>query len=134
MNMARLAGLALLAITAGTTAALAQSRVPQLDVTSTCRPIAKDDFSMQIDTQRCHRSEYEARDQLSKDWGKYSVSDRSLCTQTATMAGFQSYVQLLTCLELQQDLVKGLPPADPNNALAGRRMQNRPVGLPNPDR
>jgi hypothetical protein len=51
------------------------------------------------------------------------------------MAGYESYVQLLTCLELEQEAASARVRRDP--AVTGTRpsvgpsMQTRPAGLPN---
>jgi len=58
--------------------------VPKLDVAKTCRPIAND-RSLAIDTDRCFKTEKQAREQLSREWANFPAADRSLCTQTATM-------------------------------------------------
>src|SRR5262245_10587174 len=121
----------ILAISTLTTAATAQP-VPTLNLSQTCRAIDRNDFSIQIDTQRCLKTENEARTKLVQDWAKYSAADRSLCTQTARMGGVESYVQLLTCLELQHDLVAG---RSKQNQAADRTtvapvMRTRPTGLP----
>ena len=114
------------------TAAAAQSGVPTLNLSGTCRALDRKDFSIQIDPQRCLKTENEARAKLVDDWAKYSAADRSLCTQTARMGGVESYVQLLTCLELQHDLAAG--PSKQNQAAnrpaAGPPMRTRPTGLP----
>jgi hypothetical protein len=118
----------ILAIFALTTAAAAQSGVPTLNLSATCRPLDRKDFSIQVDPQRCLKSENEARAKLVQDWAKYSAADRSLCTQTARMGGVESYVQLLTCLELQHDLVAVR--SKQNQAADKPVMQTRPSGLP----
>jgi|SRR3954452_17060490 hypothetical protein len=92
--------------------------VPKLDVAKTCRPIAND-RSLAIDTDRCFKTEKQAREQLSREWANFPAADRSLCTQTATMGGTASYVELITCLELKQN---AKPP--------GREMTARPAALP----
>jgi hypothetical protein len=106
--------------------------VPTLDLSRTCRPLDRNDFSIQIDARRCLKTENEARAKLVDDWAKYSAADRGLCTQTARMGGIESYVQLLTCLELQQELAAG--PSRQNQAAdrpaAGPQMRTRPTGLP----
>ena len=118
-------------ILALTTAAAAQSGVPTLNLSGTCRALDRKDFSMQIDPQRCLKTENEARAKLVDDWPKYSAADRSLCTQTARMGGVESYVQLLSCLELQHDLVAGRPQNQAaNRPAAGPLMRTRPTGLP----
>ena len=134
--MAILARTALFLIAAlSATAAVAQSSVPALDLTATCRPLDRSDWSIRIDTQRCVKTENEARAKLVDDWAKYSAADRGLCTQTARMAGFESYVQLLTCLELRHEVATGPVQRDPavngTKPSAGPPMRTRPAGLPN---
>jgi hypothetical protein len=122
----------LIAIALTTSAAAAQSRVPELDLRATCRPLADNDFSMQIDTQRCLKTEHEARAKLSNEWSQFKAKDRDLCTQTAKMGGVHSYVQLLTCLELERDVVADRARAQSRDAneTTTPRLQNRPAGLP----
>jgi len=99
--------------------ALAESQVPRLDVTPTCRPIDKTDM-MQLDEKRCRQIENDARDQLVRQWADFPAADRTLCTQTATMGGAASYVGLITCLEMRRDVAK-LP--------ADRGLRTAPTGL-----
>jgi hypothetical protein len=113
----RIAGLAVAA--AFVTAAHA-AEVPTLDVNRTCRPLGND-LDIQLDTERCLKTEREARDQLAKEWASFSGRDQSLCTQTASMGGLPSYVQLLTCLEMKRDVAK-LP--------ADHSLMTRPSSLP----
>ena len=100
------------------TAAFA-AEVPTLDVTRTCKPITND-RSIAIDSDRCLKTERAARDQLTREWTNFPVASRSRCTQTATMGGLPSYVELITCLEMERAA------AD----LPNRNMQVRPAGLP----
>jgi len=93
--------------------------VPTLDVRNTCKPIAED-RSLAIDTDRCLKTEQAARDQLTREWTNFPSSDRTLCTQTATMGGTASYVELITCLEMKRDIAK----------LPDRNMAVRPASLP----
>jgi hypothetical protein len=93
--------------------------VPTLDVTPTCRPIAND-RSFAIDTDRCLKTERKAREQLTREWTNYTEADRSQCTQTATMGGLPSYVELITCLEMKRDVAN----------LPNRTMTIRPAALP----
>jgi hypothetical protein len=94
--------------------------VPRLDVAGACRAAAGADLGMKYDADRCLKSENEARDQLRAQWANFPAADRSLCTQTATMGGTASYVELITCLELKGDVAKA--PADPG-------LQSRPSNL-----
>ena len=125
---------ALIAIALTTSAAAAQSRVPELDLRAVCRALDSNDFSMQIDTQRCLKTEHEARAKLADEWSQFRAADRDLCTQTAKMGGMQSYVQLLTCLELERDVVADRARTQSRSAsettTTTPRLQNRPAGLP----
>jgi len=96
------------------------AEVPTLDVSRTCKPIANE-RTFSIDTDRCYKSEQEARGQLAREWANFPAADRTLCTQTATMGGTASYVELITCLEMQRAVAK-LP--------ADRGLTVRPAGLP----
>jgi hypothetical protein len=87
-------------------AASAQT-VPKLNVEATCRDIPAD-MAVKRDSAGCLRSENEARDKLVQGWSSFPVADRGLCTQTATMGGTASYVELLTCLEMRRD-ARALP-------------------------
>jgi hypothetical protein len=49
--------------------------------------------------QSCVHDEQAARDQLRKRWGQYAASARAVCAQPSGVP--QSYVELLTCLEMQ---------------------------------
>lgn len=94
--------------------------VPTLDVSRTCTPIAGDK-TIAIDTDKCFKTEREARDQLAREWTSFPAADRTLCTHTATMGGMSSYVALITCLEMKRDVAK-LP--------ADRGLTVRPAALP----
>jgi hypothetical protein len=110
-------------------AGAADAQVPKLNLTATCRAMDGKDFSITIDTERCLKTEGEARAKLAADWATYKIADRNLCTQTARLGGVESYVQLLTCLELQQDVVAARtqgPRLDSDAPL----MRQRPAGLP----
>src|SRR5437764_474229 len=94
--------------------------VPQLDVAKACRASAGADVGIKYDADRCLQSENDARDQLKTQWANFPAADRSLCTQTATMGGTASYVELITCLEMKRDVAKA--PADLG-------LQSRPSNL-----
>jgi hypothetical protein len=94
--------------------------VPRLDVAGACRAAAGADIGIKYDADRCLKSENEARDQLKAQWANFPAVDRSLCTQTATMGGTASYVELITCLELKREVAKA--PADLG-------LQSRPSNL-----
>jgi hypothetical protein len=94
--------------------------VPRLDVAKACRAAAGADLGIKYDADRCLKSENDARDQLKAQWANFPAADRSLCTQTATLGGTASYVELITCLELKRDVAK-MPP--------DLGLESRPSGL-----
>ena len=48
----------------------------------------------------CKTDEASARDQLKREWGRFSAADKANCVETPGMKF--SYVELLTCLEMQR--------------------------------
>lgn len=96
----------LAALLAGGILSAAAAGVPKLNVERTCRDAAKNNADLKLDASRCLKSENDARDQLAKQWANFSAADQSLCTQTATMGGTASYVELITCLEMRRDSAK----------------------------
>jgi hypothetical protein len=73
--------------------------VPKLDIAQTCRTSTENKGA--FDT--CMRDEDRAREQLAGGWGKFAQADTKHCIQLSSMKGFQSYVELLTCLEMAAD-------------------------------
>ena len=110
------AGAALLIVSAVAFAA----DVPRLHVAGACRAAAGADPILKYDSDRCLKSENEARDQLKAQWTNFPATDRSFCTQTATMGGTASYVELITCLELKRDAA---------NMPKDLGLESRPSGL-----
>jgi hypothetical protein len=81
----------------------AADAVPRLNIEATCRIKPDPTIGAQRDASTCLKSENDARDKLASEWNGFPVADRGLCTQTATMGGTASYVELLTCLEMRRD-------------------------------
>jgi len=96
------------------------SDVPTLNVRPTCTPIGNDK-TFPIDTDRCLKSEQDARDQLTREWASFPAAHRSLCTQTAKMGGMASYVALIVCLEMKRDVA---------TRSADRGLNTKPANLP----
>jgi hypothetical protein len=55
----------------------------------------------------CTKDETDAKNELDKRWGKYGASDRHACVGESTTGGDQSYVELLTCLEMSTGQFSG---------------------------
>src|SRR5262245_7283751 len=79
---------------------LAADSVPKFDVERTCQPAAVAASLPGRDSGACQRNEQDARSQLENGWSQYDVQDRSRCARFVTVGGAQSYVALLTCLEM----------------------------------
>jgi hypothetical protein len=82
---------------------------PNLNVKPSCEAAADRTAMEQMpgtnvrDVASCMRDENEARDQLAKEWAKFSRDDQQNCTSITTTGGIPSYVELLVCLEMNRD-------------------------------
>jgi len=77
--------------------------LPRFDVAATCRAEQSKPAA-----DSCLADENRARERLEKEWGQFRPADRTQCTQVSSMRGFQSYVELVTCLEMARD-ARSLP-------------------------
>jgi len=59
------------------------------------------------DINSCLDSEQKARDQIVKDQATYSSADKKQCMRTDVY--LPSYVEWLTCLEMERDVKKEMP-------------------------
>ena len=73
---------------------------PRFDIAKECR--FESESSKAFD--RCARDEGDALKQLETEWPQFVRADRATCEVEATVAGFASYVELLTCLEMARDI------------------------------
>lgn len=94
--------------------------VPSIDIQATCRAAAAvtQGTSAQSDIDVCVASEQKAREQLVKDWAQYATADKSRCVQTGAKVYLPSYIEWLTCLEMEiavrkMKLEEKTPPANP---------------------
>jgi len=84
--------------------------VPSLNVEQVCEGIAQQggvsfrDPNIAVEKKNCLDSEHATRDELVKQWSSFSPSDKTACTNEATMGGDSSYTELLTCLEMARDV------------------------------
>jgi len=84
-----------------TVAPAALGEVPRLEFAAGCRSTAGSDTAH---LDRCMRDEQQARDKLATEWDKFPRGDRTQCTELARLgAGMQSYVELITCLEMADE-------------------------------
>jgi hypothetical protein len=92
----------------------ASDRVPKLNVEATCKASVATDKEMGLALPQsyddCMRDENAAQQQLLPIWLTSSNELRNQCEGEATGAGMDSYVDLLTCLQMA-DAAKPLAPA-----------------------
>jgi len=110
-------------------------KVPDLNFEPICREAAGEKLGLKDDSAICIGDERAARDALAKRWSEFESADRARCIRLSTMNRTASYVEVLTCLEMDRD-AKGLRQrADagivaPEPALPPAREQ---TGVPDPD-
>jgi hypothetical protein len=84
--------------------------IPQIDIEETCHAAARAMVSLmggsttEQDRQACLDSEQKAREQIIKDQATYSSADKRRCIRTRDY--LPSYVEWLTCLEMERDVRK----------------------------
>jgi hypothetical protein len=80
--------------------------VPKFDVAPTCR--ARQSIgTVQNAFAACMQTEGRARDQLKATWAQFTQDDKARCIETCKCGGVTpSYVELLTCLEMANDVRK----------------------------
>jgi hypothetical protein len=82
--------------------------VPTIDIQKTCKAAAVVTAgpSAQTDINICVSSEQKARDQLVKDWAQYAAADKTRCVQSGPRVYLPSYIEWLTCLEMETAVKK----------------------------
>ena len=86
------------------------SGIPTIDVQSTCRVAAGAMVRLIGGTttenalSACLSSEQGARDSIVKGWSTFSAADRTQCVRPDVY--LPSYVEWLTCLEMERDVRK----------------------------
>jgi hypothetical protein len=102
--------------------------VPKFDIVKECR---FEGGSSAI-FARCSRDEAEALKQLQAEWPQFAGINRNACLTEATVAGFESYVELIICLEMTRDVRtetnprsplagQSTPPAEPEMSVVDKR-------------
>lgn len=100
---------ALAAVSFGAPVSIAVAdEVPTYDVRKSCK-VDLQSYSTAQTNSGCLADEQNARATLVSQWSQYTPESRSRCSSmVGNVAGPQSYVELLTCLQMAKD-VKGLP-------------------------
>jgi hypothetical protein len=74
--------------------------VPKFDIAKECRF----EGGSQDMQQRCATDEAQARDQVQKEWSQFSASSKTQCNEETSTDNTPSYVEFLTCLEMERDV------------------------------
>jgi hypothetical protein len=74
--------------------------VPKFDIARECQGEGGTN-GMQ---KRCAADETQARDQLQTEWIQFSPSAKAQCNKETSMDSTPSYVEFLTCLEMERDV------------------------------
>ena len=77
--------------------ARAADRIPAFDIVRNC---SAEVVSTGNETADCTKDETEAKNELDKSWPQFGASDKQACVGESSIGGAQSYVELLTCLEM----------------------------------
>ncbi|MCK9918586.1 hypothetical protein MXD81_56630 [Microbacteriaceae bacterium K1510] len=94
---------ALLAATVLTFVPAFADDVPRLDVGATCRAGAEA-YPGGGGEKACLADEQDAHTTLTQQWSQYSAESRTRCTRMVSdIPGTQSYIELLSCLEMAKD-------------------------------
>ena len=85
--------------------------VPKLSVKAVCKARSADAKMLQSPPDRstadCVRDEEAAKQQLGTLWPSTSVPTRNRCESDARSLGMTSYLDLLACLQIAEDLKSG---------------------------
>ncbi len=90
-------------------------RVPVVDVEALCRDVTADDKASGLaqDASACVSDEKAAQQQLESIWLTVPAGSRESCESLAMSGGGQSYVDLLTCLQMGGWVSPASPSAAP---------------------
>jgi hypothetical protein len=76
--------------------------IPQVNFEQTCRAAGSEALGINDRFDDCVKAEKRAREQLGTQWSAFDAADRARCGRMATTGGASSYVELLTCLEMEK--------------------------------
>ena len=75
----------------------AADEVPAFDIARNCRT----EIAGGITTiEACTKDETDAKNEVAKRWSQYGAYEKKFCVGGSSTGGDQSYVELLTCLEM----------------------------------
>ena len=78
-------------------------QVPTFDIERNCSSEASGDADIQRTKADCQRDEADAKKQVDQRWSGLSTDAKRECVEESSIGGDQSYVELLTCLQMSSD-------------------------------
>ena len=91
------------------------AEIPHFNFERTCRetpPVAMD---QKATYEQCMADERQARQRLGPAWAKASPKARSQCSSLTRLGGLPSYVELITCIEMESPVNRGKGDASPTD-------------------
>jgi hypothetical protein len=76
--------------------------VPKFDIARECQF----ESSSKQELDRCVTDETQASEQLQTKWNQFTPSEKNQCSQEADIGGISSYVELQTCLQMEEDVTQ----------------------------
>ena len=70
---------------------------PGFDIARNCR---EESVGAITTVEACTKDETDAKNELTKRWSQFGASEKKSCIGEASIGGDESYVELLTCLEM----------------------------------
>ena len=80
----------------------ATDRLPAFDVARNCNAETAG-VAIGTGVESCTKDETDAKNELAKRWSQFGASEKKFCVGESSSGGAQSYVELLTCLEMATD-------------------------------
>ena len=77
--------------------ARAADRIPTFNVVRNC---SAEVAAVGTQIADCAKDETDAKNELNKRWPQFGAPDKQACVGESSIGGAQSYVELLTCLEM----------------------------------
>jgi len=78
--------------------ARAADQIPAFDIVRNCKAEVANAGTEKIPD--CTKDETDAKNELDKGWHQFGAADKQTCVEESGIGGDQSYVELLTCLEM----------------------------------
>src|SRR5215468_8853525 len=77
--------------------ARAADQLPAFEIVRNC---SAEVTGIGSDVASCTKDETDAKNELAKRWSHFAASDKKACVGESSTGGAQSYIELLTCLEM----------------------------------